>query len=119
MITPSSWLIGIGWSNLSLPAGDAENGGPVSHRPFGSLFPESVCRDRSFAVTACPGCPDEILIPREGWTDPTQYDKAANRLAESFRENFKQYAEAATPEIAAVGPMLAPLAPATDQLREL
>lgn len=70
-------------------------------------------------VTACPGCPDEILIPREGWTDPTQYDKAANRLAESFRENFKQYAEAATPEIAAVGPMLAPLAPATDQLREL
>ena len=70
-------------------------------------------------VTACPGCPDEILIPREGWTDPTQYDKAANRLAESFRENFKQYAEAATPEIAAAGPMLAPLAPATDQLREL
>ena len=55
-------------------------------------------------VTACPECPDEILIPREGWTDRTAYDNAASRLADLFRENFKQYAETATPEIAAAGP---------------
>ena len=39
------------------------------------------------------GCPDEILIPREGWTDQTQYDKAAGKLAELFQENFQKYAE--------------------------
>ena len=121
-----TWLINTGWTGGGYGVGERirlQYTRAIIDAIHANLLDDApTVQDPVFGlsvVTACPGCPDEILIPREGWTDPTQYDKAANRLAESFRENFKQYAEAATPEIAAVGPMLAPLAPATDQLREL
>ena len=34
------------------PIGHATKGDAIGHRLFGRLFPASVCRDRSFAVTA-------------------------------------------------------------------
>ncbi len=33
------------------PIGHATKGDAIGHRLFGRLFPASVCRDRSFAVT--------------------------------------------------------------------
>ncbi len=106
-----TWLINTGWTGGSYGVGgrirlrytraiiDAIHANLLDEAPtvIDPVFGVAV-------VTACPGCPDEILIPREGWADQTQYDRAANRLADLFQENFKQYVAAATPEIVAAGP---------------
>ena len=55
-------------------------------------------------VTACPGVPGEILIPRETWPDKAAFDAAARKLAGLFRKNFEPYAANAGPRVAAAGP---------------
>lgn len=37
------------------------------------------------------GVPDEILSPRDSWTNRDEYDKTLNDLAKSFTENFKRF----------------------------
>jgi len=60
-----------------------------------------------FAVpTACPGVPSELLWPREAWTCPDAYVAKAAQLASLFIENFKQYANHCSPEVAQAGPNL-------------
>ena len=43
----------------------------------------------------CPGVPDEILNPRNTWSDPQAYDEAAIGLRDLFRQNYaeKNYAD--------------------------
>ena len=41
----------------------------------------------------CPEVPQEILDPRNVWTDKAAYEKSARTLAEKFRENFKKYTD--------------------------
>jgi phosphoenolpyruvate carboxykinase (ATP) len=48
--------------------------------------------------------PDEILNTRDTWSNPADYDAQAKKLAHMFAENFKQYADQATPDILAAGP---------------
>ena len=55
-------------------------------------------------VTACPGVPTEILVPKQTWADPVSYDATARKLAGLFRKNFEQYAAGAGPQVAAAGP---------------
>jgi phosphoenolpyruvate carboxykinase (ATP) len=43
------------------------------------------------APVACPGVPDEILIPRNTWADKEAYDAQAASLAERFKRNFQQF----------------------------
>ncbi len=38
---------------------------------------------------SCPGVPDEILDPRNTWSDPEAYDRQAEKLRDLFRENFR------------------------------
>ncbi|BAP54373.1 phosphoenolpyruvate carboxykinase [Thioploca ingrica] len=52
----------------------------------------------------CPGVPAEILNTRNTWANKADYDAQAKKLAHMFAENFKQYADQATPEILAAGP---------------
>ena len=40
---------------------------------------------------SCEGVPSEILNPRNTWQDADAYDKQADRLAEMYIENFKQF----------------------------
>lgn len=47
----------------------------------------------------CPGVPTEVLSPRHTWNDDHAYYRTAYKLAASFRENFKQFAEFANEEI--------------------
>lgn len=52
----------------------------------------------------CPGVPDEVLSSRATWNDDEGYYKAAYKLSESFRENFKKFEEFANDEILAGAP---------------
>ena len=39
---------------------------------------------------SCPGVPDEVLNPRNTWSDPDAYDEAAVRLRDLFRQNYEE-----------------------------
>ncbi|MGO1712184.1 MAG: phosphoenolpyruvate carboxykinase (ATP), partial [Senegalia sp. (in: firmicutes)] len=39
----------------------------------------------------CSGVPEEILIPSNTWEDKERYNKKANKLNNSFIENFKKF----------------------------
>jgi phosphoenolpyruvate carboxykinase (ATP) len=44
-----------------------------------------------------------VLRPRDTWTDPAAYDRAAHNLAERFRANFGKFRDA-TEDVRAAGP---------------
>lgn len=50
------------------------------------------------------GVPDEVLLPRETWSNSADYDAQASKLAEMFAENFKQFEDGVSEEIKAAGP---------------
>jgi phosphoenolpyruvate carboxykinase (ATP) len=105
------WLINTGWTGGPYGVGsrmklgytrailDAIHSGaladaPTQREPFFGLE----------MVTACPGVPSSVLVPRDTWADPHAYDAAANRLTGLFRDNFRTYEAAAGPEVRAAGP---------------
>jgi phosphoenolpyruvate carboxykinase (ATP) len=53
---------------------------------------------------ACPGIDPKLLDPRSTWSNPSDYDQAAQRLVAAFRNNMKQFEGAVPQEILAGGP---------------
>ncbi|WP_298323785.1 phosphoenolpyruvate carboxykinase (ATP) [uncultured Dokdonia sp.] len=47
----------------------------------------------------CPGVPTEVLSPRATWNNDEGYYATANKLARSFKDNFKKFEEYASEEI--------------------
>jgi phosphoenolpyruvate carboxykinase (ATP) len=105
------WLVNTGWSGGSYGIGkrmklsitraiiDAIHSGELRSAPAEA--------DEVFgldAITACPGVPTEVLVPRNTWTDKAAYDVTARKLAGLFAHNFRQYLESVTSEVAAAGP---------------
>lgn len=105
------WLINTGWSGGSYGVGsriklkytramitaaltgELDNVDFRTHEIFGLAMP-----------CACPEVPDEILYPRDTWSDKASYDKTANILADKFVNNFKKFEEQANDEIMAASP---------------
>ncbi len=54
--------------------------------------------------TSCPGVPKKYMIPRNLWRSKKKYDEKIRELAGAFRENFEQFTERVTPDVAAAGP---------------
>lgn len=105
------WLINTGWnggpygvgSRMSLKYtramitaamnGELDNVEYKQHNVFGVSIPQT-----------CPNVPDEVLNPRETWSDKEAYDKKANELAKLFIDNFEQFADQASEEIRNAAP---------------
>jgi phosphoenolpyruvate carboxykinase (ATP) len=108
-----AWLINTGWSGGSYGSGErirlAHTRAIIDAIHSGRLNEVETVADPIFALgvpTTCPGCPDELLIPRQTWGDEAAYDAAAKKLAALFHKNFAAYADAASAEIAAAGPRI-------------
>jgi len=54
----------------------------------------------------CSGVPAEILNPRNTWSDPSAYDRKANKLAKQFIDNFDKYASGVSANILAAAPVI-------------
>jgi phosphoenolpyruvate carboxykinase (ATP) len=73
----------------------------------GDLDAVSYTEDAIFGVMVpdtCPNVPNEVLKPRNTWTDKAAYDETAKKLAGMFQKNFEQFKAGATDEIIAAGP---------------
>jgi phosphoenolpyruvate carboxykinase (ATP) len=105
------WLVNTGWTGgpygvgkrMHLPytramvdsalAGLLDNVETVTDPIFGVAVPQSV-----------PGVPNEVLNPRDTWSDKVAYDAQAKDLAKRFVENFKKFADGTSEAIKNAGP---------------
>lgn len=106
------WLVNTGWTAGPYGVGNrmkiAYTRAMVDAALNGKLDDIEYIPDPVFGVhvpVECPGVPDEVLIPRNTWTDQAAYDQQAAKLANMFVENFKQFEDQASQEIIAAGPM--------------
>ena len=92
------WLVNTGWQGgkygvgkrMAIPytramvtaavEGKLKNCEFVLDQAFGLAVPKHV-----------PGVPDEVLMPRDSWTDKADYDKTAAHLAELFEKNIGNF----------------------------
>jgi phosphoenolpyruvate carboxykinase (ATP) len=54
----------------------------------------------------CPNVPIEVLSPRKSWNNDKGYYETAQKLADSFKANFKKFEEYANEEIMSGGPLV-------------
>ncbi|HZK75632.1 MAG TPA: phosphoenolpyruvate carboxykinase (ATP), partial [Candidatus Kapabacteria bacterium] len=105
------WLVNTGWTGGPYGVGNR------MHLPYtramvdralaGELDTVETVKDPIFGVEIplhVPGVPDEVLNPRNTWSDKAAYDKQAAELAKRFQENFKKYEEGTSEAIKKAGP---------------
>jgi phosphoenolpyruvate carboxykinase (ATP) len=111
-----SWLINTGWTGG--PYGGGGGGGGqrirlgltramVRAALAGQLDRMPTAPEPVFGLEVplqVPGVPDQILLPRGTWPDPTAYDAQAARLARMFRENFAQFQDQVHAAVRDAGP---------------
>lgn len=92
------YLINTGWTGGPYGVGSRINinytRAMVSAAINGELDKADLYTDPTFGLqipTSCPNVPDEVLIPRNTWTDKDAYDRQATDLAERFKKNFTQF----------------------------
>jgi len=92
------WLVNTGWSGGAYGVGKrvklAHTRAIIDAIHNGTLARVRTQRDPIFGfdlVPECLGVPEEILIPRNAWTDKAAYDSTARKLLELFQDNFTKY----------------------------
>lgn len=105
------WLVNTGWSGGAYGTGSrmklSYTRAMITAALEGKLGPVDYVEQPIFGLnipTSCPNVPDDILNPRNTWKDKEAYDNKAQRLANSFVENFEQYKDKANAEILAAAP---------------
>ena len=91
------YLVNTGWVAGGYGVGHripiAYNRASVTAALNGTLASARYVHDDVFNVDvplACPGVPEELLVPRNAWEDKDAYDAAARKLAGMFQENFER-----------------------------
>ncbi len=111
------WLVNTGWSGGAFGVGSrmklsytramitaALNG------EFDKVKFEELPVFRLQMPVKCTGVPDEIMNPRNTWSDKAAYDQTAVDLAVKFVKNFAQYADGASAEILSAAPSVPEIA---------
>jgi phosphoenolpyruvate carboxykinase (ATP) len=108
----AAWLVNTGWSGGAYGVGARMKlkltRAIISAIHDGELLRADAVTDPVFGLavpTSCPGVPDEILIPRNTWSDKNGYDATASRLAGLFRQNFEKFADGTNADVRAAGPV--------------
>ena len=103
------WLVNTGWSGGGYGVGERmaiqHTRALVNAALNGELADASFTEDANFGVLvpdACPGVPDEVLNPRNTWSDKDAYDAQAAHLTRLFEDNFKQFESDVTDSVKAV-----------------
>jgi phosphoenolpyruvate carboxykinase (ATP) len=105
------WLLNTGWTGG--PYGEGHRMKLGHTRQMLSEALEGNISDATFEIdpvfglaipTEVDDVPNEILFPRNTWSDKEAYDKKADKLASMFAENFKQFKEEASEELIKAGP---------------
>lgn len=107
----SCWLVNTGWTGGPYGTGQRMK---IEHTRAllnaaldGSLAKVDFRKDPVFGIAvplSCPGVPMEILDPKNTWSDKSDYDTQAHKLARLFVENFADYADHVPAEVIASGP---------------
>ncbi len=92
------WLVNTGWSGGAYGVGARMKIGHtramVRAALSGALDAVATTPDPIFDLpipATVPDVPDEVLNPRNTWSDAAAYDEAAKRLAGMFRKNFEKF----------------------------
>jgi len=107
----SVWLVNTGWSGGAYGVGSRMplrfTRAIIDEIHKGHLANAPTIADDIFkfeTVAECEGVPAEMLQPKLSWRDAAEYTATGEKLAASFRENFKQYEDATSPGVVAAGP---------------
>ncbi|MCP4817161.1 MAG: phosphoenolpyruvate carboxykinase (ATP) [Planctomycetaceae bacterium] len=107
-----AWLVNTGWSGGAHGVGERmslkHTRAIIDAIHSGALGSVETVADPVFGLAvpvSCPDCPSEVLMPKQTWADPQQYDEMAAKLTGLFHENFANYADQASDAIKAAGPV--------------
>ncbi|HWH49936.1 MAG TPA: phosphoenolpyruvate carboxykinase (ATP) [Gemmatimonadaceae bacterium] len=105
------WLVNTGWTGGGYGVGKRMK---LSHTRTmvqallrGDLHSAATKTDPRFGLAVpahIAGVPNEVLEPRNTWSDGAAYDAQAHKLAGMFRENFAKFEKFVTPGVAGSGP---------------
>ncbi|WP_276089638.1 phosphoenolpyruvate carboxykinase (ATP) [Pedobacter sp. JY14-1] len=107
------WLVNTGWTGGAYGTGQriklSYTRAMVRAALDGSLAKEAYVADPFFGLqmpVSCPGVPDNVLNPRNTWTDTAGYDLKASELAEAFLVNYKQINDPSMPDLSSALPLI-------------
>jgi len=105
------WLINTGWSGGPYGVGQrmkiAYTRAMIRAILNGRLATVDARPDPIFGLNvpvSCPDVPQEVLQPRNTWSDKEAYDRQARDLARRFNENFKKYESGVSEAVRSVAP---------------
>jgi phosphoenolpyruvate carboxykinase (ATP) len=92
------WLVNTGWTGGPYGVGHrmklAHTRGMIHAALQGKLDDVAMHTDPIFGLSipsSVPDVPDEVLDPRNTWSDGAAYDEQARKLAGMFRQNFEKF----------------------------
>ncbi|QDT06005.1 Phosphoenolpyruvate carboxykinase [ATP] [Rubripirellula lacrimiformis] len=107
----NTWLVNTGWAGGPYGVGKRmslkHTRSIIDAIHSGELADGETRTDPMFGLevpVSCSGVPSEILWPKDLWADGESYDGSARRLADLFRNNFKQFESGASDAICGAGP---------------
>jgi phosphoenolpyruvate carboxykinase (ATP) len=105
------WLVNTGWTGGPYGTGTRMKikftRAMIRAALSGALDFVAYEKDATFNLdvpTTCPDVPGDVLKPRSTWTNKSDYDAQARKLAQMFVDNFKTFEGHVAADITAAGP---------------